>query len=89
MKSIKEKHLRLLLALKDHLYQDMKGKLATQKHIDRFVSLQNRIERIRKRHQKNRVNELEQNYQEKVKRIIDDTKFSTNHLHESGTGSLF
>lgn len=40
------KHLRLLIVLRKHCYEDLQRHLANQKHINRYTNLCKRIDRL-------------------------------------------
>lgn len=70
------KHLRLLILLKDHCWEDIKTKLATSKHERRFLELQKRIARLRNRHYKQSLAEIDKRYNTKVNQIIQGEIFN-------------
>ena len=72
------KHLKLLLALKDLQFQEMKTKLANEKHLKRFREIHERIERLQRKYKIEAIQKIDAQYKEKINEIINEKADTTN-----------
>lgn len=88
------KHLKLLIALKDHQYQEMKTKLANEKHLQRFREIHERIERLQRKYKREALKKIDAEHKEKINEIINEKAGTTNFgttpiIPDHRTGWLF